>query len=611
MRFFIGISILFSFSATAKMPLNQFVTYEEYEELIQRCVSQIPEMKKIWEKNGDQTDTAFLGGDAVAGLLKYLDTMVRKYPFYQICRNHGPSLNFLRNHQKVTPKLFLGHGKEGSIHGWQTISYEYYNFMVQHGGVGIHTVLVNPFKVKDPHEALKDFYNGRLAFIDSPSRLNAETADKNSLPISITTQIVQWLTLLRQLNLAPAQEEQLEKIREIIERETPTFVSGEIINALTEFYLVSGKNIESMLLDLHAAGLAKNLILTGHVYVQSKDKKHSLIEKALKLKIITIDDLDEKTLEKIETSMQWLEGGETYLSAIQSAIPYAKNPKQVTQLLFPKLKQKTNNDNKERALYYQRAAYKFFEFNPTLDDLKEFGRRSNSYDATLFYIEMFARRSKSVRSFIDSFSALEGGLHGYVDLYRINLMPQFKFLNPSAAEITAMKKSCDEVECYIKYTQLALESAKNFTTVIEAIDLGDRAQKSAISLIREEYLQGIGLAIEKSFEKFKHLTPTVAELTEAVLKSPTIGVTKKLISEYFFVLKNTDDLEVIFNTLEKPTPDLKAEYNKICLLYARQIRTFYNDNDRFNQFLQKDWMEKNTQNVLRETRPYCHRLLIP
>ena len=156
-----------------RRPLQEKISEAKYKQLIQRVVSQIPELQRLWRDLAvDGMDEHIqLAGGYVRGAAMYVEKQLERYTPEQIGRMK-PSLKDLQlqNHidlDFVVPnKERYGPTVETRIPGYfvDALGRNFYDASVESGGATIEKVLISPVYIEDPYDALGDLYRGELGF---------------------------------------------------------------------------------------------------------------------------------------------------------------------------------------------------------------------------------------------------------------------------------------------------------------------------------------------------------------------------------------------------------------------------------------------------------------
>lgn len=256
-------------SAAVSQPYKPYdlPTLDQYYLSIREYVRSIPEFKDIWsEMRTDPERPIFFSGGALRGALFYLKRDLARMRRGESRRVDVPSVENLllqtwSDLDIVAPRQWREWVKQRLPGTWDILDPDFMDDSLYVGGATIEKVRINPWRILDPEDAIKDYLNGRLVFKPGP------TANRGKIfSNSLTAQALRFLRIAENLRDAEITPESMEFIRSISDREWNSIQRGEspdywIMKGIKKLYHSVHGDVFKFIDILHRANL---LMLLAH-----------------------------------------------------------------------------------------------------------------------------------------------------------------------------------------------------------------------------------------------------------------------------------------------------------------------------------------------------------
>jgi hypothetical protein len=169
----IAASTALAASSQAIRPPSQIVSYDEYADLLRSSASRIPDLQDLWTWQKQNRRTVYVGGGLVRGLIHWVTLQLQTHTPAEIRALPVPSTQNLLIQEGSDLDLI---GKDQDIKKlkkdlprfydsiWDRVPEKFRELSIRAGGATIEKTALNPSKIDDPLDGLKDAYEGRLTF---------------------------------------------------------------------------------------------------------------------------------------------------------------------------------------------------------------------------------------------------------------------------------------------------------------------------------------------------------------------------------------------------------------------------------------------------------------
>ncbi len=166
--YFIFIS-WFSFAAPIASPSTK-ISYDQYMDLIKLKVSEVPDLKELWNWNArEKLKNFYFGGGAFRGLILWINTNLAETDLETVKKMQVPNVDGLliqkdADRDIYTPDIWKKRIKDWAYYkDWDVLDESFYQDTVKSRASRIDKIRANPKWIDDPLKGLQEFYYGKIS----------------------------------------------------------------------------------------------------------------------------------------------------------------------------------------------------------------------------------------------------------------------------------------------------------------------------------------------------------------------------------------------------------------------------------------------------------------
>lgn len=580
------------------------VTYEQWTYLLRLKVSEIQDLQSLWETASKDLviERIYFGGGALRSLLHWLDEQLMNYSFEEVKKLPAPAISDL-----VLPNadrdIFLrkNMGKEEFLElfpdyaNWDVLNPGFLRESVDCGGSAIEKVGVNPYEIYDPFNAIRDFYQGIISYIDVPDdqfkpyRGLGKNVALNS-KIALLIRHLRFNVLFGRTALT---NKEREGFRQIVNHEGPllkvnNYWVKKSLKKLEQEISAQRYKIDILKNLLEETGVMKILISLGYdlnydVSLMSLYKDEPL-------------DLDYKKIsERASRHHNFYLATDT----IYEALKHVRSFDDLADLLSPPPGAAVEWET--QVLYVLKENSKILQrVLKNIDEVQKFKKRSNAVDFIIYVIEMGIPLAKSARDFIN---LLDPGIEHPSDLFNENLrglwlrkLREFVSLKPTPTEVNIAKRRIGTIDGIRSLLRLA---AKDVKSVAELTEIFSPEFKNP----PEAYSTMLASIWEEHMDLLFKLNPTAEEIVTIKRQIRHIPTLTKIMSRY---AKNSRDadaiIKVVSSEIRNPTEDYIRELQRVWTQIANHFASLNPSPGEISRAIMASGLKAEIENAIHKSK---------
>ncbi|MBC7386512.1 MAG: hypothetical protein H7301_10185 [Cryobacterium sp.] len=243
-------------------PLDGVVTYAQFETLLKLKSGDIPDLAPlrtagVWDPKWKDV---YVSGGCLRGLSHWIYDRLQTQSYSEVALLPVPEISQLlriswSDRDLVAPDALVEKLKTQMTSGWDVLSESFQNESTVAGGPGLDKSRVNPFRVVDPLNGLKDYYHGRIVFHEASGSINGEQLKENS----VTAMALRYLREAVDLPELHTTTESLARVAKAGESERLSPNNYWVNKALHKLYLATHEDAAKTLIILRDSKLLHRL----------------------------------------------------------------------------------------------------------------------------------------------------------------------------------------------------------------------------------------------------------------------------------------------------------------------------------------------------------------
>ncbi|MBL7556490.1 MAG: hypothetical protein JNM24_11775 [Bdellovibrionaceae bacterium] len=150
-------------------PPSDKITFDEYRDLIKLKVSEVPDLKVLWDwKKENDLKHFYFGGGALRGLFVWIHTQLATHMLDEVRNIKPPNVDGLLIQKDSDRDIYAPDNYKERILKWQpyqnwdVLTETFYQHTIKNGGSTLDKIRANPNWVEDPLSGLEDLYHGKI-----------------------------------------------------------------------------------------------------------------------------------------------------------------------------------------------------------------------------------------------------------------------------------------------------------------------------------------------------------------------------------------------------------------------------------------------------------------
>lgn len=155
--------------AASVPPPSDKITFEDYRDLIKLKVSEVPDLKALWDwKKENDLKHFYFGGGAFRGLVLWIHTQLATHTLDEVRNIKPPNVDGLLIQKDSDRDIYAPDNYKDRILKWQpyqnwdVLNESFYQNTIKNGGSTLDKIRANPNWVEDPLSGLDDLYHGKI-----------------------------------------------------------------------------------------------------------------------------------------------------------------------------------------------------------------------------------------------------------------------------------------------------------------------------------------------------------------------------------------------------------------------------------------------------------------